>query len=58
MTREIETGGTMRERINQLAQGIIDKDVKEVFALALTNEKVADAIDLSVKVEKTEKKAE
>ncbi|MDE6172508.1 MAG: endopeptidase La, partial [Bacteroides sp.] len=34
------------------------KDVKEVFALALTNQKVADAIDLSVKVEKTEKKAE
>ena len=34
------------------------KDVKEVFALALTNEKVADAIDLSAKVEKTEKKAE
>ena len=34
------------------------KDVKEVFAIALTNEKVADAIDLSVKKEKTEKKAE
>ena len=28
------------------------KDVKEVFAIALTNEKVADAIDLSVKKEK------
>lgn len=30
------------------------KDVKEVFAIALTNEKVADAIDLSVKKEKKE----
>ena len=30
MTREIETGGTMRERINQLAQGIIDKDVRKL----------------------------
>ena len=28
------------------------KDVKEVFAIALTNEKGADAIDLSVKKEK------
>ena len=34
------------------------KDVKEVFAIALTNEKVADAIDGTVKKEKTEKKAE
>ena len=34
------------------------KDVKEVFAIALTDEKVADAIDLSVKKEKTEKKEE
>ena len=33
------------------------KDIKEVFAIALTDEKVADAIDLSVKKEKTEKKA-
>ena len=31
------------------------KDVKEVFAIALTDEKVADAIDLSVKKEKIEK---
>lgn len=30
------------------------KDIKEVFAIALTDEKVADAIDLSVKKEKTE----
>ena len=28
------------------------KDVKEVFAIALTNEKVADAIDLSAKIKK------
>ena len=34
------------------------KDIKEVFAIALTDEKVADAIDLSVKKEKTEKKEE
>ena len=34
------------------------KDVKEVFSIALTNEKVADAIDLSVKKDNTEKKAE
>lgn len=34
------------------------KDVKEVFALALTDEFVADAIDLSVKTETNEKKAE
>ncbi|MDR0962477.1 MAG: endopeptidase La [Mediterranea sp.] len=32
-------------------------DIKEVFALALTDEKVADAIDLSVTPESTEKKA-
>ena len=31
------------------------KDIKEVFAIALTDEKVADAIDLSVKKEKIEK---
>lgn len=30
------------------------KDIKEVFAIALTDEKVADAIDLSVKKEKKE----
>ena len=30
------------------------KDVKEVFAIALTDEKVVDAIDLSVKKEKKE----
>ena len=34
------------------------KDIKEVFAIALTDEKVADAIDLSVKKEKIEKKEE
>ena len=34
------------------------KDIKEVFAIALTNEKVADAIDLSVKNDKTEKEKE
>ena len=34
------------------------KDIKEVFAIALTDEKVADAIDLSVKKEKTEKRQE
>ena len=34
------------------------KDIKEVFAIALTDEKVADAIDLSIKKEKTEKKEE
>ena len=31
------------------------KDVREVFAIALTDEKVADAIDLTAKKEKTEK---
>lgn len=34
------------------------KDVKEVFSIALTDEKVADAVDLSVKKDNTEKKAE
>ena len=34
------------------------KDVKEVFAIALTDEKVAEPIDLSVKKEPTENKAE
>ena len=34
------------------------KDVKEVFALALTKEKVADAIDLSVKKVKIENQKE
>ena len=34
------------------------KDIQEVFALALTDEKVADAIDFSIPQEKTEKKEE
>ncbi len=34
------------------------KDIKEVFALALTNEKVTDAINLSTQKEKTETKEE
>ncbi len=34
------------------------KDIKEAFAIALTNEKVADAIDLSTKNDKAEKEKE
>lgn len=34
------------------------KDVKEVFAIALTDEKVADAIDLTVKKDKEKEQKE